>query len=156
MEKTPFVDQKAGVRFERVRSQVLAHPALFATQGSVVAGWRAYGGRRLGPYFRVSYRDRGRQRSMYLGRCQELARRVRELLAGLQRRHRQRRLFARLEAQVRASLRRAKLRLRQALAVWGIHLKGFEFRGAARAIRLEPPKSPPHPLRRTRRDTPPG
>jgi hypothetical protein len=134
MEKTAFVDQKAAARFKWVRSQVLARPELFAVQGSVVAGWRAYRGRRLGPYFRLACRDRGRQRSIYLGRCAELARRVLELLAGLQRGLRERRLFARLKAQVRTSLRRWKVGLKQPLAVRGIQLKGFEFRGVRRAL----------------------
>jgi hypothetical protein len=134
MEKMGFVDQKAAARFERVRTLVLAERLRFAAQGSVVAGWRVYGGRRLGPYFRLAYREGGRQRSIYLGRCAELARRVRELLAGLERPRRERRLFARLIAQVRASLRHAKVELRRRLAVWGIQLKGFEFRGARRAL----------------------
>ena len=151
MEKQRVVDQKAAARLERVEAQVLAHPALFAAQGSVVATWRVYRGRRLGPYFRVSYRESGRQRSIYLGRCEELARRVRALLARLQRPRRQRRLFARLKAQARSSLRRCKARLKEELAVWGIQLKGFEFRGArkglaryvkARQRGLPPPAAP--------------
>ncbi len=56
MEKAGFVDQKAAARFERV----LALSGRFAVQGSVVAGWRVYRGRRLGPYFRLAYRDGGR------------------------------------------------------------------------------------------------
>ncbi len=108
MGKTGFVDQKVAARFGRVRELVLAERGRFALQGSVVAAWRLYAGRRLGPYFRLAYRDGGRQRSIYLGRCVELARRVRELLAGLQRPRRERLLFARLKAQVRASLRSAK------------------------------------------------
>ena len=126
--------KKSGERFERVRSLLLAQPLRFANQGSVVAGWRTYRGRRLGPYFRLAYRDGGRQRSVYLGRSVELARRVRELLARLQRPRRERRLFGRLIAQVRASLRRAKARLREALLPWNIRLQGFEFRGLARAL----------------------
>ena len=123
MEKPHLVDQKAAARFERVRSELLAHRLLFATQGTVVSGWRTYRGRRLGPYFRVAYRDGGRQRSIYLGRCMELARRVRELLARLQRNNRRRRLFARLKAQVRASLRRAKARLSELLRPWNPELR---------------------------------
>ena len=135
MGKTGFVDQKAAARFGRVRALVLAERGRLAVQGSVVAGWRIYGGRRLGPYFRLAYREGGRQRSIYLGRCAELARRVRELLAELQRPRRQRLLFARLVAQVRASLRSAKAELERRLAVWGIRLEGFEFRGVRQAFR---------------------
>jgi hypothetical protein len=132
--KTGSVDQKANARFERVRLQVFARRRLFARQGAVVAGWRTYRNRRLGPYFRLAYREGGRQRSIYLGRCAELARRVAELLARLQHPLRDRRLFARLKAQVRASLRLAKAELEQALAPWGIRLEGFEFRGGLRKV----------------------
>jgi hypothetical protein len=134
MEKTAFDDQKIAARFERVRAQVLAHPALFANQGFVAATWRTYRGRRLGPYFRVSYRESGRQRSIYLGRSEELADRVRRLLADVQRRRRKRRLFAKLEAEVRASLRRHKARFKEYLAQWDIRLKGWEFRGARQGL----------------------
>ena len=134
MGKTGFVDQKVAARFGRVRALVMAERGRFAVQGSVVAGWREYGGRRLGPYFRLAYRDGGRQCSVYLGRCAELARRVRELLAGLQRPRRERLLFARLKAQVRASLRQAKVEVDRQLAVWGIRREGVEFRGTRRAF----------------------
>jgi len=56
--KTGSVDQKANARWERVRLQVLAQRRLFARQGAVVAGWRTYRNRRLGPYFRLTYQDR--------------------------------------------------------------------------------------------------
>jgi hypothetical protein len=71
---------------------------------------------------------------MYLGRSAELVRRVRSLLARLQDPQRRRRVFRRLEAQVRASLRRAKAQLKKLLAPLGIQLKGFEFRGSRRAL----------------------
>ena len=136
MGKTGSVDQKVAARFGRVRAMVLAERGRFAVQGSVVAGWREYGGRRLGPYFRLAYRDGRRQRSIYLGRCVELARRVRQLLAELQRPRRERLLFARLVAQVRASLRSAKAELERHLAAWGIRLEGFQFRGVRHAFGL--------------------
>jgi hypothetical protein len=63
---------------------------------------------------------------------------VRELLAGLQRPRRERRTFARLTAQVRASLRHAKAVLREQLAPLGIQLKGSEFRGQRRALAVRP------------------
>jgi hypothetical protein len=144
MEKTGFVDQKVAARFGRVRALVMAERVRFAVQGSVVAGWRVDGGRRLGPYFRLAYRHGARQRSIYLGRWVELARRVRELLAGLQRPRRERLVFARLVAQVRASLRSAKVELERRLAVWGIRLEGFEFRGVRQA--LAPGRYPGKPL----------
>jgi hypothetical protein len=113
---------------------VLGRKGVFARQGSVVATWRAYRGRRLGPYFRLAFREDGRQRSIYLGRCRELARRVGSLLAGLQRPLRQRRVVRRLEAQVQASLKRFRAKLAEALAPLGIRIKGSEFRGGRRAL----------------------
>jgi hypothetical protein len=121
-------------RLERVRAYVRAHPALFAAQGSVVATWRTDAGRRLGPYFQLAWRQSGRQHWLYLGRSNGLAERVRQLLATLQAPRRHRRLIERLNAQVRASLRRSKLELKALLAPLGIQLKGFEFRGVRRAL----------------------
>jgi len=84
------------------------------------------------------YRKGGRQWSIYLGRSEELARRVRDLLARLQHPRRWRRDSRRLQAQVRASLRKAKAQLREKLARWGIILKGWEFRGIRRAFAHPP------------------
>jgi hypothetical protein len=137
-EKPDPGDQKTLARFNRVESHLLQHPALFATQGSVAATYRTYRGRRLGPYFQLVYRQDGRKRSIYLGRSQELADRVRQLLDQLQTPHRQRRLSKRLTAQVRSSLRLWKDRLRNVLVLWGITLKGFEFRGVRRALPIRP------------------
>lgn len=137
-EKRDLVDQKTAARLGRIESYLLQHPALFATQGTVVATWRVYRGRRLGPYFQIAYRRAGRQRAIYVGRSEELAQRVRRLLDRLQGLHRGRQVSKRLQAQVRASLRRTKAQLRGLLAVWGIKLKGFEFRGVRRAL-VTPP-----------------
>jgi len=81
-----------------------------------------------------------------LGLDPQAARRVRELLAGLQRPRRQRLLFAGLIAQVRASLRSAKVELERRLAVWDIQLKGFEFRGQRRALATGPIAGTPLPF----------
>ena len=135
MEKSQVVDQKATERFERVRSYLVARPALFAAQGVVVATSRRYRGRRLGPYFQLAWREAGRQRRFYLGRSLELVDRVRKLLDQLQQPHRRRRLFARLKRQARSALRRWMAEIRPQMAQWGIQLKGFEFRGTRRALR---------------------
>ena len=135
-EKRNPVDQPAAdreTRFDRARTFILANPRLFATQGSVVANWRVRAGKRFGPYYRLAFRRNGRQRSIYLGPLQ-VADLLRDFLAKLQRPHRRHRLYKSLQAQVRASLRTAKTRLAQQLAALGITLKGYEFRGAARAL----------------------
>ena len=149
MEKCPPVSQKNADRFLRVKAFLQAHRALFANQGAVAATWRTYRGKRLGPYFQLAYRDRGRQHWVYLGRSLDLADRVRDLLARLHAPRDRRRQSKRLQSQVRSSLRHAKNQLAQLLAVWGINLKGFEFRGArqaleryARARALAAPRNP--------------
>ena len=137
-EKRKVVDQKAAARFERVEAQVAAAPGVFAAGGTVVASWRTYRGRRLGPYFRLAYRKGRRQWSIYLGRSEELAQRVRDLLAGLQKHNRWRRTSRRMQARARAALREAKVQMKKELARWGITLKGWEFRGVRRALATAP------------------
>lgn len=110
----------------------------------MVATWRVYRNRRLGPYFQVVYHLDRRQRALYIGRSPELADRVRRLLDQFQRNHRERRLLKRLETHARASLRRAKTQLKELLALRGIRMKGFEFRGVRRALPLPPiPRAAP-------------
>jgi hypothetical protein len=135
MEKRKSVTQKMIERFERVRAYLVARPALFAGQGTVVATPRTYRGRQLGPYFQLAWREDGRQRRLYLGRSLELVDRVRKLLDRLQQPLRERRLLARLNRQARSALRRWLADLRPFLARWGVELKGFEFRGTRRALR---------------------
>ncbi len=142
--------QNIEARFEQVRTQILAHAAFFVGQGAVEATWRTYRGRRLGPYFRVFCRQRRvrptpctgmapQQTSIYLGRSPELAARVGELLDELRQHIRRKRRCEELRRQVRRGLARAKDGLRQVLAQHGVELKGFEFRGAARAFDRLPP-----------------
>ncbi len=146
MEKRELVTQKLIERFERVRAYLVARPALFAAQGSVVATSRTYRGRRLGPYFQLAWREAGRQRRLYPGRSLELVDRVRKLLHQLQHPLRQRRLFTRLKRQTRSALRRWMADLRPLLARWGVELKGFEFRGARQALRRYAQTLPLHEL----------
>ncbi len=120
-------------RYHRARTFILANARLFATQGSVVATWRRRGPKNYGPYYRLAYRLRGRQRSIYLG-ARQAAHLLRELLAQLQLPHRRRRLYKRLQAKARVSLRQAKNHLAQQLAPLGVTLKGYEFRGVTRAF----------------------
>ena len=122
---------------ERIVDQQ-THPALaliarrrelFARQGSIVAAWRRRGLRTYGPYYRLSYREGGRQRSVYLGREGALVAQLRQELADLQRPLRQYRAVARLERQVKTALRAEKGRLNRHLRLLGLRLQGFEVRG---------------------------
>ncbi len=126
-------------------------PELFARQGTVVATWRLVGcvkrtrsarcvshtlppsmGEgtvRYGPYYCLSYRNEGRQRSIYLGREGPLVEAVRRTLAGLQQPRRQWRAIERLRRQVGSALRIQKGRLDVQLRAYGLRLQGFEVRG---------------------------
>ena len=109
-------------------------PDVFARQGTVVATWKAYAGRKLGPYYRLVYRREGRQRTVYIGRAGALVDRVRAALARLKRPLRRHRQLVRLQNHVRRALRLEKIRLNTILAKWGLHLKGFELRGPRGAL----------------------
>jgi hypothetical protein len=122
VEKSRFSAQNNSGRFELIKMQILARSTLFARQGTVVATWRRYCNSRSGPYFRLKYYEGGVQRSIYLGRSEELAQEVRRLLAGLQ----FRRICRRLRTRLRSSLRLEKTRLQENLHAQGYRMKGFE------------------------------
>jgi hypothetical protein len=125
VENRQVVDQRAA----RALGLIAARPRVFARQGVVVAGWRAYRGRRLGPYYRLAYREDGRQRSLYLGRNGPGVERVRHALAQLQGGCRWQRTYRRLRSRVNASLRKCKAELDRLLRSLGLWRKGFEVRG---------------------------
>ncbi|MGA2063551.1 MAG: hypothetical protein ABSG86_01215 [Thermoguttaceae bacterium] len=104
-----------------------AAPAL-AESGAVRATWRTYRGRRLGPYFRVVYCHRGRQKWIYVGRSAELAGQLRQLLAVLQAPAEERRQLRRLWAAARRGLATQKVAWQAELARHGLVAKGFEIR----------------------------
>jgi hypothetical protein len=110
-------------------AQIEADPAWFARHGVVVAKWRYHGGRKLGPYFALIYRQAGRQRAYYLGREGPLVHAVRQRLAEL-REHAQRdRTYEQFRRQILGSLRVHKARLNLRLGGLGLRLQGFEVRG---------------------------
>ncbi|MBN1395018.1 MAG: hypothetical protein JW959_08340 [Pirellulales bacterium] len=106
-----------------------ARPELFAVQGYIAASWRRRGGKKFGPYYRLCYREGGRQHSIYLGRDGALVERVRRELSAAQMPLIQRRVFHALQRQVRASLRVHKRRVSDLLRPYGLWLKGCEVRG---------------------------
>jgi tRNA/tmRNA/rRNA uracil-C5-methylase (TrmA/RlmC/RlmD family) len=123
--------------FFRKRQDILqtlaARPDLFGRQGVVVATWRSYRGRRLGPYYRVEFRHGDKHQSIYLGACAGFAEEVRQWLRDLKRPIRQERAYRRERAKLRAVLRRQKHRLDVELEKIGLYLKGYEVRGFRRA-----------------------
>jgi hypothetical protein len=117
--------QKIAARFDAVRSRVLATPEFFARHGRVETTWRKYDGRQLGPYYRLVFADDDAGRtSIYLGCSVELARRVQELLADLQKPHRERRLLCQLRRSIRVSLRAHNEEVRKCLLPLGFRMKG--------------------------------
>lgn len=108
---------------------IAARPDLFCRQGHVAASYRCRNGKRFGPYYRLSYREEGRQRSIYLGPAGELVERVRQALTTRQRPVTQYRLFDRMAEQIRSSLRIQRLRVGALLRPFGLRLKGAEVRG---------------------------
>jgi hypothetical protein len=108
---------------------IAAHAGLFSRQGSVNPTWRYRNGVKLGPYYRLNYRQDGRQRAVYLGREGPLVQRIRQMLSTLQKPLRQNRLYDRLEHEARSALRANNRRLTELLRPLGLRLKGFEVRG---------------------------
>ncbi len=102
---------------------------IFAQCGSVVAGYRTRGPTRYGPYYRVAYRIAGRQCSIYLGRCKNLADQARSLLARLQQPRDYRRLCRKAERARKATLRRVIRAWQQTVRAYGLDLRGCEVRG---------------------------
>jgi hypothetical protein len=109
-----------------------ARAALFSRQGSVQESWRFYHGQRRGPYFRLVWRQGGKQQSLYLGADRALAEEVRRALGELQAPLREQRALDRLRTLARAALKQHKRDLDRELRRRGAYLKGYEIRGRRR------------------------
>ena len=125
MEKRSFVDQKP----HAVWALLAAHPEVFRRQGTILVTWRHHQGRRLGPYYRLAYREGNEQRACYLGSSPQLAGQVRHALQALQEPRRRQRTWRVQWAKSRAALRRQKLQWAAELHKLGLSLKGYEIRG---------------------------
>jgi hypothetical protein len=133
--RADLVDQIVERRFQRIAEQMLAKAHLMAREATVVATWRWWRGLKFGPYWRVAYRDRGRQKSIYLGRSDVLAARVLRLLDDLRRPERERKAWSQLQAQARAELRHQKALWERELRVRGLYSRGYAVRGMRRLLR---------------------
>jgi hypothetical protein len=111
-----------------------ANPQFFARCGHVAESWRQRNGRKFGPYYRLAYRDGGRQKSVYLGRAGELVEQVRQRLAAIQGPRRQCFALRRLQRNIRTTLRVDKRNIAKLLRPYGLRLKGMELRG----LRISP------------------
>ena len=121
-------EEGADVSFKSLRKWMLAARRALAESGALEATWRTYRGRRLGPYFRLAYRRRGRRKWIYVGRSAELAERLRQLLAALQAPAEERRRLRRLCVAARRALATQKAAWQAELARHGLAAKGFEVR----------------------------
>jgi hypothetical protein len=149
LERQALVDQQP----HPALAILAARPGIFARQGSIVATWRRRGARTYGPYFRLAYRNAGRQTSIYLGRegqANEIVENVRQKLAALQQPLQHCRALDRLRRHVTAALRLQKLKLDAQLRPFGLRLQGFEVRG----WRTSPLRPALQALRRPTRRTP--
>lgn len=136
LENDASVDEKQRARFERIRRAIGAQGKLFAAQGTIVASWKTHQGKRLGPYYRVAYRVDGKQKSLYLGVSKWLVAQVRALLSSLQALLREHRMIERLKRQARQAFVASKRHLAHLLhSTLGVVTRGWEFRGAIRAVR---------------------
>ncbi|MEK6233311.1 MAG: hypothetical protein N2C14_01215 [Planctomycetales bacterium] len=108
---------------------VADHPEIFTKQGAVTAGWRRRRGRRSGPYFRLAYRRDGKQRSVYLGRCEKRAELIRSLLQRMQRPVQEARALRKWKSSARAALRKCKADWDREVRKLGLRPQGFEIRG---------------------------
>ena len=105
------VDQKRG----ELLGFLAAHSARFAAQGSVQESHRLYQGRKLGPYYRLSFREAGRQCSLYIGRDRVLAAEIQAQLQKLQEPRVRTRQLERCLADCRRNLQAAKVEFRRRL-----------------------------------------
>ena len=106
-----------------------AHAEELAHQGVVVASFRRRGGRVVGPYYRLTFRDGRRQRSLYLGNDVELVAEVRAALREIQTPWQERRAVRQHKKTIRKALAQCKVELRRELRRRGLRLQGYEVRG---------------------------
>jgi hypothetical protein len=122
-----FVDETLSARLERLRSQITIHRELIACGGSVVASWKIHRGKRLGPYYRVAFRENRRQRARYIGSNEQLATMVRELIDELKSPRRTTQTIRRARAAVRQALRHSLAETESLVAPLGYRRRGMSF-----------------------------
>jgi hypothetical protein len=104
-------------------------PDIFARQGTVRESWRYYGGRRLGPYFKLSYRIGGKQQARYLGSSPEFAAEVRHKLVTMQAELRQQRRRNQELAPWYKAVSSCKQQWQLEVEKLGLRVQGYEVRG---------------------------
>lgn len=126
MEKDDSVDQ----RLRAVEQFLAEHEERLAQQGAIVMTYRQRGGRRLGPYYRLTCRNsKQRQVSIYLGLEGPVITFTRQRLDQLQERRRQQRFWKNVRREVHKKLKVARVELAAELAQLGLRSQGAEIRG---------------------------
>jgi hypothetical protein len=110
-------------------SAVRGLKSVLARQGTIVASYRAYRGRKLGPYYRLIYRAEGRQCSVYLGKSEKILHRVRRLLEKLQKPQQIRRSVMHAAKTAEVAMKQHMAQFRIELLRVGLQLRGFTVRG---------------------------
>ncbi len=129
-------------------AHILSLKLTLARQGAIVPSWRYRAGRKLGPYYRLAYRDQGRQKSIYLGASQALVQKIRALLDEIHRPRERRKEWLRMRPILWASIRQQKAQWNQVVRAYGLYTRGYELRGrrvASDHIRAILSKSSPCP-----------
>ncbi len=129
MEFPIFADQKSEPRKEAILKQIHGLRPILSRQGEVVAAWRTYRGKRLGPYWRLTYRRSGPSHWLYLARDEDLVQEVRRLLEQWQKPMRDERQWTAMRKASKRALRVAKVRWTEELARVGLRLQDYEVRG---------------------------
>jgi hypothetical protein len=97
-------------------------------QGFVGADYRHRGRRLSGPYFKLRWRSKGRQKVSYLGQARQRAEEVRAALSEWQRPSRLVRQLSRVLGETRRRLARTKALFASHLANRGLYLHGYTLR----------------------------
>jgi hypothetical protein len=118
------------ISYETIAAKINAQAHIFAHQGFIISSYRYHRGRKLGPYFRLAYRDENnRQRSIYIGPHEDIARRIQSLLDDLKAPHIRRRQFLQVFAIIRTALNRHRKQSETELNKHGLYSRGFAIRG---------------------------
>jgi hypothetical protein len=117
---------------------------IFSRQGTIVASFRTYNGRKLGPYYRLAYRAEGCQRSIYLGKSKKILRQVRRLLEKLQKTVKTKRFMCQAQKTFQKMMKKHQAQFRIDLLKVGLQLRGYAARGWRRYRRLLLSQYPPH------------
>ncbi len=122
IETERFVDQKRLL----IANYIAQRADVFKSQGSVLATYRTYKGKTTGPYYRLSHRASGVQRSLYLGQDPELAAEVQKRLDDLQAPRREQLALAHAAAVLAAGVARHLKELDGPLEAHGFYRAGLK------------------------------